>query len=57
MTGSRLALLALLPYYPLWLLLRLLIGISLTVVFVLGESWINQLVADHLRGRLVALPA
>ncbi len=49
------ALLALLPYYPLWLLLRLLIGISLTVVFVLGESWINQLVADHLRGRLVAL--
>lgn len=48
-------LLALLPYYPLWLLLRLLIGISLTVVFVLGESWINQLVEERLRGRLVAL--
>ncbi|WP_137974601.1 MFS transporter [Pseudomonas sp. F(2018)] len=48
-------LLAVLPYYPLWLLLRLLIGISLTVVFVLGESWINQLVEEHLRGRLVAL--
>ncbi len=48
-------LLAMLPYYPLWLLLRLLIGISLTVVFVLGESWINQLVEERLRGRLVAL--
>lgn len=48
-------LLAVLPYYPLWLLLRLLIGISLTVVFVLGESWINQLVEERLRGRLVAL--
>lgn len=48
-------LLSMLPSYPLWLLLRLLIGISLTVVFVLGESWINQLVEDRLRGRLVAL--
>lgn len=37
------------------MLLRLLIGISLTVVFVLGESWINQLVEERLRGRLVAL--
>jgi MFS family permease len=49
------ALLTFMPSYPLWLLLRLMIGISLTVVFVLGESWINQLVEDHLRGRLVAL--
>lgn len=48
-------LLAVWPSYPLWLLLRLLIGVSLTVVFVLGESWINQLVEDRLRGRLVAL--
>jgi MFS family permease len=49
------SLLAVWPSYPLWLLLRLLIGVSLTVVFVLGESWINQLVEDRLRGRLVAL--
>lgn len=48
-------LLALLPSYPLWLLLRLLIGMALTVVFVLGESWINQLVVEQWRGRLVAL--
>jgi MFS family permease len=48
-------LVALLPSYPLWLALRLLIGMSLTVVFILGESWINQLVVEHWRGRLVAL--
>ena len=48
-------LLALLPSYTLWLLLRLMIGMSLTVVFILGESWINQLVVEQWRGRLVAL--
>ncbi|HLA31265.1 MAG TPA: MFS transporter [Pseudomonas sp.] len=48
-------LLTVMPSYALWLVLRLLIGVSLTVVFVLGESWINQLVEDRLRGRLVAL--
>ncbi len=49
------ALLALLPSYPLWVLLRLLLGMALTMVFVLGESWINQLAPDAWRGRLVAL--
>ena len=48
-------LLALLPSYPVWLGLRLLIGMSLTVVFILWESWINQLVVEQWRGRLVAL--
>ena len=48
-------LLALLPSYPIWLVLRLLIGVVLTVIFILGESWINQLVVEQWRGRLVAL--
>jgi MFS family permease len=48
-------LMALMQHYYLWLILRLLLGVGLTVVFVLGESWINQLVPEHLRGRLVAL--
>lgn len=48
-------LLALWPSYVLWLALRLLIGSVLTIVFVLGESWINQLVVERWRGRLVAL--
>lgn len=46
---------ALLPSYPIWLVLRLLLGVALTVVFILGESWINQLAVDRWRGRLVAL--
>ncbi|WP_249678482.1 MFS transporter [Pseudomonas abieticivorans] len=48
-------LLALLPSYPVWLALRLLIGMVLTIVFILGESWINQIVVEQWRGRLVAL--
>jgi len=48
-------LLALLQYYALWLVLRLLLGVALTMVFILGESWINQLAPEAWRGRLVAL--
>lgn len=48
-------LLALLQSYPIWIVLRLLIGVQLTVVFILGESWINQLAIEKWRGRLVAL--
>jgi MFS family permease len=48
-------LLALLPNYWVWVGLRLLIGVILTIVFILGESWINQLVVERWRGRLVAL--
>ena len=55
LSAASVAGLALWPDYGLWLALRLLLGISLTVVFVLGESWINQLASDAWRGRLVAL--
>ena len=48
-------LLALVQSYPVWLFLRLLIGVGLTMVFILGESWINQLALEKWRGRLVAL--
>lgn len=48
-------LLAVLPSYPIWLVLRLMLGMILTIVFILGESWINQLVVEQWRGRLVAL--
>lgn len=55
LSAASLAGLALWPDYGLWLLLRLMLGVSLTVVFVLGESWINQLASEAWRGRLVAL--
>ena len=47
--------LALLQSYAIWIVLRLLLGVTLTVVFILGESWINQLAVEKWRGRLVAL--
>lgn len=53
--ATSVVLLALVQNYPVWLLLRLMIGVSLTMVFILGESWINQLAVDAWRGRLVAL--
>lgn len=49
------ALLALIQNYAVWIGLRLFIGVALTVVFILGESWINQLAVERWRGRLVAL--
>ncbi|MBU1332536.1 MAG: MFS transporter [Gammaproteobacteria bacterium] len=49
------ALLALVQNYAVWVALRLFIGVALTVVFILGESWINQLAVEKWRGRLVAL--
>lgn len=53
--AASVALLALVQSYPVWLLPRLFIGVALTVVFILGESWINQLAVEQWRGRLVAL--
>jgi MFS family permease len=47
--------LALVQNYAVWVGLRLFIGVALTVVFILGESWINQLAVEKWRGRLVAL--
>lgn len=49
------ALLALVQEYVVWLGLRLFLGVALTMVFILGESWINQLAVEKWRGRLVAL--
>lgn len=55
MAAFSVGLLTVLPNYWVWLILRLLLGGSLTIIFILGESWINQLVVDRLRGRLVAV--
>ncbi|WP_153010826.1 MFS transporter [Aquitalea magnusonii] len=40
-----------------WLLARFLFGAAMAPLFVLGESWINTLAADHTRGRIVAIYA
>lgn len=38
-----------------WAVLRFLFGIAIAPVFVLGESWINVLSSDRVRGRVVAI--
>jgi MFS family permease len=38
-----------------WTCLRLLFGIAMAPLFVLGEAWINVLPGDSVRGRIVAI--
>lgn len=38
-----------------WTALRLLFGVSMAPLFVLGEAWINALPSDAVRGRVVAI--
>lgn len=38
-----------------WALLRVLFGVSMAPLFVLGEAWINTLSGDAVRGRVVAI--
>ncbi|MDT8991936.1 MFS transporter [Curvibacter sp. APW13] len=40
---------------PLWAVSRFAFGLSMAPFFVLGESWINEIAPDALRGRLVAI--
>ena len=39
----------------LWMLLRALFGLAMAALFVIGESWINVLPGDAVRGRVVAI--
>ncbi len=61
MAGSLIfcaACLALLPVfqnYTAWLFIRLLFGGAEGLLFVAGETWINQAVDDRIRGRITAL--
>jgi MFS family permease len=38
-----------------WFLLRFLLGIANTVIFVTSETWINQLAPPKIRGRIIGL--
>ncbi len=41
--------------FPLWLLLRFLMGAADALLFTVCETWVNQLAEEHSRGRLVAV--
>ncbi|MGD1879369.1 MAG: MFS transporter [Kiloniellaceae bacterium] len=40
-----------------WLFLRILLGISLNVIFVVSEAWLNAVTAEHIRGRVIGIYA
>jgi MFS family permease len=50
-----LALLPVFNQYGAWLLIRFLFGGAEGLLFVAGETWINQTIDDRVRGRMVAL--
>lgn len=54
---STLLLLPLFSSFWIWLLLRLLLGAADAVLFVLSETWINQVAEERSRGRSLALYA
>jgi len=53
-TAAVLVLFGLLPYVWLWFPLRLALGVFAEVLFVLSETWLNQLSTEADRGRAMA---
>ena len=38
-----------------WFVLRFILGMSISTLFILSETWLNEFAPDHLRGRLIAI--
>jgi len=57
LTGAGIALFPLLPDVTVWFVLRFLIGLTVTVIFVASETWINQLAKPESRASLLAVYA
>ena len=55
--GLIIILFPLLDYFMLWLILRLLLGMVIGVLFIISETWINQMAEEHNRGKLIAIYA
>ncbi len=56
-TGVLLLLLRLFPNVYAWFVLRILLGVAINGLFVLSESWINQIAEDKNRGKIVGVYA
>ena len=50
-----LVLLAVFRDVTIWFLLRFLLGVASTVIFITSEAWINQLAEPRIRGRIIGL--
>jgi len=38
-----------------WFVLRFVLGMSISTLFILSETWLNEFAPEHLRGRLIAI--
>src|SRR5262245_5383135 len=52
---STVALFPVFPSLPVWFLLRFLMGAGLSLQFVIGEAWVNNLADDRSRGRIIGI--
>jgi len=57
LTGVGIAVFPLIPDVLAWFILRFLVGLTVTVVFVASETWINQLAKPESRATLLAVYA
>ena len=57
LVGSGFLLMPLFPSPEAWLILRFIMGAGLALPWLVGETWINTVVDDRLRGRMLALYA
>jgi len=45
----------LLPSLPAWFVLRFIMGISIGVIWIVSETWVNALAPDHARGKIIGI--
>jgi MFS family permease len=50
-----LVLFPLLPSLPAWFVLRFIMGISIGVIWIVSETWVNALAPDHARGKIIGV--
>jgi MFS family permease len=52
---TALVLFPLLPALPVWFALRFVMGISIGVIWIVSETWVNAMAPDHARGRIIGI--
>jgi MFS family permease len=45
----------LLPALPVWFALRFIMGVSIGVIWIVSETWVNALAPDHARGKIIGI--
>lgn len=53
--AATIPLLKIFMYPEAWFIIRFIEGCAFTVLFVVAETWINQLAPEHLRGRILGM--